>query len=113
MLRTMSTTSSRTPGIEENSCSTLSILIDVTAAPCSDDSSTRRSALPSVRPKPPRSGPPTPRACPPEAALERLGDERHSTAGIDAGFGDELLRLDEILPVLLQHGGYLSRPVVH
>src|SRR5476651_2051291 len=56
MFSTMSTTSSRTPGIDENSCSTLSILIDVTAAPCSEDSSTRRSALPSVRPKPRSSG---------------------------------------------------------
>jgi hypothetical protein len=55
-LSTMSVTSSRTPGIEENSCSTPSIWIDVTAAPCSEESSTRRSALPSVRPKPRSSG---------------------------------------------------------
>ena len=40
------------PASELNSCSTFSILIEVIAAPCSDDSSTRRSALPSVRPKP-------------------------------------------------------------
>ena len=55
-LRTMSVTSSRTPASDENSCSTPSILIAVTAAPCSEDSSTRRSALPSVRPKPRSSG---------------------------------------------------------
>src|SRR5215510_874497 len=56
MLSTMSVTSSRTPGIDENSCSTPSICTDVMAAPCSDDSNTRRSALPSVRPKPRSSG---------------------------------------------------------
>ena len=55
-LRTMSTTSSRTPGIDENSCSTPSTWIEVIAAPCSDDSSTRRSELPSVWPKPRSSG---------------------------------------------------------
>ena len=55
-LRTMSVTSSRTPARLENSCSTPSILIEVTAAPWSDDSSTRRSELPSVRPKPRSSG---------------------------------------------------------
>ena len=52
----MSVTSSRTPAIEENSCSTPSICTAVTAAPRSDDNSTRRSALPSVRPKPRSSG---------------------------------------------------------
>ena len=56
MLSTMSVTSSRTPAIEENSCSTPSICTDCTAAPCSEDSSTRRSALPSVTPKPRSSG---------------------------------------------------------
>src|SRR3954466_8584013 len=56
MLRTMSVTSSRTPEIDENSCSTPSICTDCTAAPCSDDSRMRRSALPSVRPKPRSSG---------------------------------------------------------
>jgi hypothetical protein len=49
-------TSSRTPASDENSCSTFSILIEVIAAPCSDESSTRRRALPSVRPKPRSSG---------------------------------------------------------
>jgi hypothetical protein len=56
MFRTMSVTSSRTPGIDENSCSTPSIWTAVTAAPWSEDSRTRRSALPSVRPKPRSSG---------------------------------------------------------
>src|SRR5580700_11723069 len=56
MLRMMSVTSSRTPAIEENSCSTPSICTDCTLAPCSEDSRMRRSALPSVRPKPRSSG---------------------------------------------------------
>ena len=56
MLRMMLVTSSRTPGIEENSCSTPSICTVLIAAPCSEDSSTRRSALPSVMPKPRSSG---------------------------------------------------------
>src|SRR4051812_39526729 len=56
MLRTMSVTSSRTPGIEENSCSTPSMCTDCTAAPCSEERSTRRSALPKVTPKPRSKG---------------------------------------------------------
>src|SRR5579872_321515 len=56
MLSTMSVTSSRTPAIEENSCSTPSMCTDCTAAPCSDDNRIRRSALPSVTPKPRSSG---------------------------------------------------------
>ncbi|GJE70181.1 hypothetical protein CHKEEEPN_1715 [Methylorubrum podarium] len=56
MLRTMSVTSSRTPGIDENSCSTPSICTEVTAAPWSEESSTRRRELPSVVPKPRSSG---------------------------------------------------------
>src|SRR5579884_184248 len=55
-LSTMSVTSSRTPASEENSCSTPSILIEVTAAPWSELSSTRRSELPRVIPKPRSSG---------------------------------------------------------
>ncbi len=62
MLRTMSTTSSRTPSIEENSWTTPSICTEVTAAPCSEDRSTRRSALPRVTPKPRSSGSATMRA---------------------------------------------------
>ena len=46
--RTMSVTSSLTPRIVENSCATPSILTLVTAAPASDESSTRRSELPNV-----------------------------------------------------------------
>ena len=43
-----SVTSSLTPSIVENSCSTLSILMLVTEAPGIEDSSVRRSELPSV-----------------------------------------------------------------
>src|SRR5262245_13927493 len=56
MLSTMSVTSSRTPAIEENSCNTPSMCTDCTAAPCSEESRIRRSALPSVWPKPRSSG---------------------------------------------------------
>ena len=58
------------------------------AAPCSDDSSTRRSALPSVRPKPRSSGSAT-------SVAMRLR--------IVAGRHFELVRLDQFLPVLLDH----------
>jgi hypothetical protein len=47
-LRMMSVTSSLTPVSVENSCATPSILTEVTAAPSSDESSTRRSELPNV-----------------------------------------------------------------
>src|SRR4029077_286689 len=56
MLSTMSVTSSRTPAIEENSCSTPSMCTDCTAEPCSEDSRMRRSAFPSVTPNPRSSG---------------------------------------------------------
>ncbi len=56
MFRMMSVTSSRTPGIDENSWSTPSICTEVIAAPCSDDSRIRRSELPRVSPKPRSSG---------------------------------------------------------
>jgi hypothetical protein len=46
--RTMSVTSSLTPRIVENSCATPSMRTLVTAAPASDESSTRRSELPKV-----------------------------------------------------------------
>src|SRR6476646_5324894 len=55
-LRMMSVTSSRTPGSVVNSCATPSIFTDVTAAPSSEESSTRRSELPNVNPKPRSSG---------------------------------------------------------
>ncbi len=47
-LRMMSVTSSRTPGSVVNSCATPSIFTAVTAAPSSEDSSTRRSEFPNV-----------------------------------------------------------------
>ena len=56
ILRMMSVASSTTPGIGENSCSTPSIFTAVTAAPSTDESSTRRSALPMVVPKPRSNG---------------------------------------------------------
>ena len=52
----ISLTSSRTPGIVENSWSTSRTRMAVIAEPWSDESSTRRSALPSVMPKPRSSG---------------------------------------------------------
>src|SRR5689334_8621502 len=54
--RMMSITSSRTPGTEVNSCATPSIFTEVTAAPSSEDMSTRRRLLPNVYPKPRSSG---------------------------------------------------------
>ena len=56
MFKIISVTSSRTPGIDENSCNTPSILIAVTAPPCKEDNNTRRKALPSVLPKPRSNG---------------------------------------------------------
>ena len=47
-LRTMSVTSSLTPGIVENSWATPSMRTLVIAAPPSEDSSTRRRLLPNV-----------------------------------------------------------------
>ena len=55
-LRMMSVTSSTTPGSDENSWSTPSILTAVIAAPSIEESSTRRSALPIVVPKPRSNG---------------------------------------------------------
>src|SRR5215471_10841198 len=51
-LRMISVTSSLTCATEVNSCATPSIWMDVTAAPHSELSSTRRSVLPSVVPNP-------------------------------------------------------------
>src|SRR5215510_7140158 len=77
MLRIMLVTSSRTPGIEENSCNTPSMCTVVMAAPCKEESSTRRSALPSVMPKPRSSGSATMVAtlsrCRPEATSSLVG----------------------------------------
>ena len=47
-LRTMSVTSSLTPRMVENSCATPSMRTLVTAAPASEESSTRRNELPKV-----------------------------------------------------------------
>src|SRR5499427_2971566 len=58
----MSTTSSCTPSILVYSCSTPSISTSVMALPGIEDSSTRRSALPSVWPKPRSNGSITTRA---------------------------------------------------
>src|SRR5579864_2355961 len=58
----MSTTSSCTPSMLVYSCSTPSISTSVMALPSMDDSSTRRSALPSVWPKPRSNGSITTRA---------------------------------------------------
>src|SRR5690606_40502444 len=52
MLRTISTTSSLTPGTVSNSCWLPSRRMLVTAAPGMDESSVRRSELPSVYPNP-------------------------------------------------------------
>src|SRR6185312_16864380 len=38
-----------------------------------------------------------------EAALQRFGDDGGDTAGVMTGFGLELVRLDQFLPVLLKH----------
>ena len=67
-------TSSRTPSMEENSCTTPSIWTEVTAAPCSEERSTRRSALPRVTPKPRSRGSATRR-------ILREGSEPASTCG--------------------------------
>ena len=42
-----------------------------------------------------------------EAALERLGDDRRDALRIVAGRDFELVRLDQFLPVLLDHDRYL------
>ncbi len=55
-LRIISVTSSTTPGIVENSCSTPSILIDVIAYPSREDNNTLLKALPIVRPNPGSKG---------------------------------------------------------
>src|SRR5580698_6603254 len=61
-LSRMSTTSSCTPSMLVYSCSTPSISTSVMALPGMEDSSTRRSALPSVCPKPRSNGSITTRA---------------------------------------------------
>ena len=85
----MSTTSSRTPGIDENSCNTPSMWIEVIAAPCREDKQNAAQRVAEGLA---------------EAALERLGDDRRGAARVFAQSDFELLRLDEFLPVLLNHG---------
>ena len=85
MLRTMSTTSSRTPSIEENSWTTPSIWMAVTAAPCRLESSTRRRELPRVTPKPRSSGSATMRAL-------RAGSAPISIAGFSGRMSSFQLR---------------------
>ena len=55
-LSTMSVTSSLTPAMDENSCRTPCIWIDVMAAPCKEDSRTRLKELPTVTPNPRSNG---------------------------------------------------------
>ena len=52
----ISVTSSTTPGIVENSCSTPSILIEVIAYPSKEESNTLRRAFPTVIPYPGSKG---------------------------------------------------------
>jgi hypothetical protein len=84
-LRTMSVTSSRTPASDENSCSTPSMRIEVTAAPCSEDRSTRRKRVAERQT---------------ETALKRLGDERRLAARITRSALLEGVGLLHFLPVL-------------
>src|ERR687893_1535458 len=74
-LRMMSTTSSLTPGIVENSWLTPSMRTFVTAAPGSPESITRRKELPKVCPKPRGSGSATkiPRRSSSSSTLKRGG----------------------------------------
>src|ERR687894_40 len=75
MLRMMSTTSSLTPSIVENSCETPSMRILVTAAPVSPESMTRLSELPRVWPSPRGNGSATkvPRLLSASSTLKRGG----------------------------------------
>src|SRR5215210_2504597 len=74
-LRMMSTTSSLTPSIVENSCETPSMRILVTAAPVSPESMTRLSELPRVWPSPRGNGSATkvPRRLSASSTLKRGG----------------------------------------
>ena len=85
MFSTMSVTSSRTPAMLLNSWSTPSICTAVTAAPCSEESSTRRTAFPSVIPKPRSSGSAT-------TVATRLGSLPGSTSSFSG-----LIRLCQFL----------------
>jgi hypothetical protein len=84
-LRTMSSHPRAHRASEENSCSTFSILIDVIAAPCSDDNSTRRKGIAKRKAK---------------APLERLRDKGHPAAAIAAVLDFQIVGFLEFLPVL-------------
>ena len=82
MLRTISTTSSFTPGMVANSCWMLSIRMLVTAAPGIDDSRVRRSELPRVYPKPGSRGSMTNR----ERNSEMLSSDRVGRCAMSTWF---------------------------
>ncbi len=92
MLSTMSVTSSSTPGIDENSCSTPSICID------GDRGALQRGQQHAAQRVAEGQA---------EAALERLGDDGRDALRIVARLDRELLRLDQGLPVFLKHGSDL------
>ena len=96
MFSTISVTSSRTPAIEENSCSTPSMCTDCTAAPCSDDNRMRRIALPRVWPKPRSSGSAT-------RVANRVGVRARSYL--------EFVRPDKFLPIFLDRHCFTHWPV--
>ena len=81
MLRTISTTSSFTPGIVANSCWMLSIRMLVTAAPGIEERRVRRSEFPRVYPKPGSSGSMTNR----ERNSERDSSDRVGRCAISTG----------------------------
>src|SRR4029453_2550761 len=89
MLSTMSVTSSRTPGIEENSCSTPSMGPDSRGPPCGALQRRQQYAPQCVAQRHA------------EAALERFGDHDGVALGIGARRHLELVRSDQFLPVLL------------
>ena len=87
MFRTMSVTSSRTPGIDENSCRTPSIWIEVTAAPKGGQQHAAQRVAESET----------------KAALKRFGNHGRDPLRIIARLDVELVRLNQLLPILLDH----------
>src|SRR6266446_1135611 len=103
-LRRMSTTSSCTPSMLVYSWSTPSISTSVIALPGIDDSSTRRSALPSVWPKPRSKGSMTTRAW--RGATGCTLTTRGLRNSVTACMSPPLLRIqfdDEVLVDVRQH----------
>src|ERR1700752_924482 len=86
MLSTMSVTSSRTPAIEENSCSTPSICTDCTAAPCSEESKNAPQRLAQGHA---------------EAAFKRFGHDGRRAPRVGAGADLQFIGPDQFLPILL------------